>query len=114
MKSCFTPPGAWQKTNPMLLTRLFYCCWWCSLIGALRFCAHAADAGIILHHGKVVTVDAKFSLQEAIALQADRIIEVGPNTEVLKHRGPQTEVVDLHGKLVLPGLIDSHAHPASA
>src|SRR5438093_10520684 len=98
----------------MLPARLLYCCSWCCLLSGLVLSSRAADADLILHHGKVVTVDAWFSIQEAIALRAGRIVEVGRNTEVLKHRGPRTELVDLQGSLVLPGLMDSHTHPAGA
>jgi predicted amidohydrolase YtcJ len=73
-----------------------------------------ADADVILHNGKVVTVDRKFSIHQAVALQGERIQAVGADTEVLKLRGPKTEVIDLGGKMVLPGLIDSHVHPLSA
>ncbi|HYV30023.1 MAG TPA: amidohydrolase, partial [Candidatus Binatia bacterium] len=84
------------------------------LLGGPVLSSRAADADLILHNGKVVTVDESFSIQEAIALRAGRIVEVGRNTEVLKHRGPRTELVDLQGSLVLPGLMDSHTHPAGA
>jgi hypothetical protein len=69
---------------------------------------------VILHGGKVVTVDGQFSIHEAVAIEAGRIAQVGRNEEVLQRRGPRTEVVDLQGRLLLPGLIDSHAHPLDA
>lgn len=69
---------------------------------------------LILHHGKVVTVDLSFSVAEAIAVRGDRIIRVGSNSEVMALRGPKTETIDLTGKMVLPGLIDSHSHPLAA
>jgi hypothetical protein len=69
---------------------------------------------LILHNGKVATVDDRFSIHEAIAAQAGRITQVGRSAEILKQRGPRTDVMDLRGKLVLPGLMDSHAHPADA
>ena len=74
----------------------------------------AADADLILHHGKVVTVDPAFSIRQAIAVQGGKILQVGSNDDVLKTRGPRTEVIDLGGKTVLPGLIDSHVHPGGA
>jgi predicted amidohydrolase YtcJ len=77
--------------------------------------AQAADqADLILHHGKIVTVDRGFSIRQALAVKDDRLIKVGTDDEVDVTRGPQTEVVDLGGKTVLPGLIDSHVHPADA
>ncbi|WP_395743433.1 amidohydrolase [Prosthecobacter sp.] len=75
---------------------------------------HAAPA-LILHHGKIVTVDQNFRIAEAIAINADgRIAAVGSNDEVLKLKGEGSEVLDLGGKTVLPGLMDSHVHPGAA
>src|SRR5215510_4904758 len=76
--------------------------------------AVAADADLILHNGKVAAVDARFSIHEAIAVRDGRVQATGPSAELLKLRGPRTEVVDLDGKLVLPGLMDSHVHAADA
>jgi predicted amidohydrolase YtcJ len=76
--------------------------------------APAADADLILHNGKVVTVDHDFSIRQAVAVAGGKVLKVGTDAEVLALRGPGTKVVDLHGKTVLPGLIDSHVHPLSA
>ena len=74
----------------------------------------SAQPDLILHHGKIVTVDQSFSIHEALAVQGNRIVSVGRNDEVLRSKGPKTELIDLQGKMVLPGLIDSHVHPESA
>src|SRR5687767_4311275 len=76
--------------------------------------AAADEADLILHGGKVATVDAKFSIHEAIAVKGGRVLRMGSNEEILKSRVETTEVVDLRGKLVIPGLIDSHTHAANA
>jgi predicted amidohydrolase YtcJ len=86
----------------------------CVLLVTAALPGRAADADVILHHGKVAAVDASFSIHEAIAIQDGRIVQVGRSADVLQRRGPRTEVVDLQGRLVLPGLMDSHAHPADA
>jgi predicted amidohydrolase YtcJ len=65
---------------------------------------------MVLHNGKVVTVDEEFSIHEAIAVRKDKIVFVGSNTDVEKFILPSTNVIDLRGQLVLPGLIDAHAH----
>jgi predicted amidohydrolase YtcJ len=72
------------------------------------------EADLILHGGKVVTVDKAFSIQQAIAVQGKNVLKVGASEEVLKLRGPKTEVLDLEGRMVIPGLIDSHTHPLGA
>src|SRR5438094_797511 len=69
---------------------------------------------LILHGGKIVTVDGRFSVRQAMAVKDGRILRVGGNREVLGLRGAGTRVVDLGGKTVLPGLIDSHTHPTGA
>ncbi len=74
----------------------------------------AQDADLILHHGRIVTVDRAFSTRQALAVKDGRIIRVGTDDEVLQARGPRTTLVDLGGKMVLPGLIDSHVHPTAA
>ncbi|MCX7604911.1 MAG: amidohydrolase family protein, partial [Bryobacteraceae bacterium] len=71
----------------------------------------AAEADLILHNGRILTVDAKFSIREAVAIQGNRFAGVGTSREILaKFRGPRTVVIDLGGRTVLPGLIDAHVH----
>src|SRR5262249_3256379 len=74
----------------------------------------ADEADLILHHCKVVTVDRDFSIRQAVAIRDGKILKVGANEEVFKLAGPRTEQIDLAGKMVLPGLIDSHVHPTGA
>ncbi|HEV8543107.1 MAG TPA: amidohydrolase [Verrucomicrobiae bacterium] len=85
-----------------------------ALVVVLPFGIQAAAPDLILHNGKIVTVDSQFSIQDAIAIQDGRIVQVGSDGAVLKTRGANTELLDLHGEMVLPGLMDSHSHPASA
>ena len=75
---------------------------------------HAAPS-LILHHGKVITVDQAFRIAEAVAIDADgRITAVGTNEEVLALKADSTQLLDLAGKTLLPGLMDSHVHPGAA
>ncbi|MCA9113784.1 MAG: amidohydrolase [Planctomycetaceae bacterium] len=71
-------------------------------------------ADVILHGGKVVTVDEKFTIAEAVALKGDRILAVGTTAELQQHKGDGTKLIDLEGRTVLPGLIDSHVHSTGA
>ena len=70
----------------------------------------AADADVILHNGKVVAVDDRFTIAQAVAVKGERIIAVGSNTDIRKLAGNGTRVIDLKGRTVIPGLIDNHAH----
>jgi len=72
--------------------------------------AIAAPADLIIRDAHIVTVDPKFSIATAAAIQAGRFIAVGSDSEVLKTRGPTTRVIDLHGQTVLPGFDDTHVH----
>jgi predicted amidohydrolase YtcJ len=73
-----------------------------------------ADADLVVHHAKVVTVDAKFSVAEAMAVFDGKVIAVGSNADVMKLIGPKTTVINAVGRMLLPGLMDSHSHPTGA
>jgi len=70
-------------------------------------------ADLALLNGKVLTMDADDSVAEAVATKGGRILRVGSNDEVSQVVGERTDVHDLAGKTVIPGLIDSHMHPGS-
>lgn len=70
-----------------------------------------ATADLILRRGRIVTLDRRSRVCQAIAIWRDRILAVGSDGEVDALRGPATHVVDLAGRTVVPGLIDSHCHP---
>jgi predicted amidohydrolase YtcJ len=74
--------------------------------------AQAPDT--ILHHGKIVTVDDSFSIAEALAIRGERLVAVGKNEAILATKDAQTKLIDLQGRMVLPGLMDSHVHPLGA
>jgi predicted amidohydrolase YtcJ len=65
---------------------------------------------MILRNGKIITVDAAFTIAQSVAVAADRIVAVGPDDAMAAHTGPATRTVDLKGRTVVPGLIDGHAH----
>ena len=79
--------------------------------GVMMVSAMAADmADIVLVNGKVVTVDDRFTIAQAVAVKGERVIDVGSNASMRKLAGAGTKVIDLKGKTVIPGLIDNHAH----
>ncbi len=71
-------------------------------------------ADLILLGGKIITVDAALSIHRAMAVKDDRILAVGGDEEIARYKGPNTTVVELGGRVVMPGLIDSHTHATSA
>lgn len=75
--------------------------------------AKAIKADMAIINGKVITVDKDFSIRETIAVRDGKIIAVGKNDDIKGAIGPKTEVLDLKGKTVLPGINDSHLHSAS-
>jgi len=77
--------------------------------------AHGADPpDLILHHAKILSVDDRFSIHEAMSIRAGQIVAVGTNDEILQTKTDRTQVIDLGRHTVLPGLIDSHTHPTAA
>jgi predicted amidohydrolase YtcJ len=81
----------------------------------LAAAAHAQLwADTVLVDGKIVTVDRQFSIREALAIADGKIVAVGTDAAVRKLAGPATRVIDLHGRTVIPGLIDSHMHAIRA
>jgi len=72
------------------------------------------SADLILFDGKVYTVDANRSWAEAVAVIDGKIAYVGSSAGAKKYKGPNTRLVDLDGKMVLPGFQDAHVHPIEA
>jgi hypothetical protein len=72
--------------------------------------AAAKPAADRIFLGAIVTVDAPGTVARAVAVKDGRILLVGDEASVLKHRGRETEVVDLGTGALLPGFIDSHSH----
>ncbi len=70
--------------------------------------SHYAD--IVLFNGKVVTVDKDFTVAQAVAIRDGKFLSAGKNKDILALAGPRTVKMDLGGKTVIPGLIDSHNH----
>lgn len=65
---------------------------------------------MILHGGRILTVDSDFSIAEAIAIKGRRITAVGQDEDIRRLGNGRTEYIALEGRTVIPGLIDGHAH----
>jgi predicted amidohydrolase YtcJ len=82
---------------------------------ALSTPSHAAQApaDTVYRNGYVYTVDAKDSVQQALAVRAGRIVYVGDDAGAVALTGKATKVIDLRGRMLMPGLVDGHMHPQS-
>jgi predicted amidohydrolase YtcJ len=83
-----------------------------ALLATGRALAQAPDT--VLVNGKILTVDAQFSTREGLAIRDGRILAVGSTAEMRRLAGPRSRVIDLQGRTVIPGLIDSHLHAIRA
>ncbi|WP_370980987.1 amidohydrolase [Agaribacterium sp. ZY112] len=79
------------------------------LLGQSALASDVADT--IYTNGKIYTVNQQQVWAEAVAIRDAKFIEVGSNKEVNKFKGPNTKLIDLRGKFVMPGIIDEHIHP---
>ena len=84
-----------------------------ALLWAAAITGSADAADLVLRNGDVYTVDAARSWASAVAISENRIVYVGGEDGVAEHIGPETEVVDLKGRMLLPGFHDSHVHTLS-
>ena len=73
-----------------------------------------AYPSLVLHNGRVLTVDRTFTVAEALAVRDGRILAVGANDQIRRLAGPSTRVIDLNGRSVVPGFIDSDGDNAFA
>src|ERR1041384_7726955 len=76
--------------------------------------ANAQTADTVLVNGKIVTVDAAGTTREALAIRDGKIVALGTSAQIRRLAGPQSRVIDLQGRTVIPGLIDSHLHAIRA
>ena len=71
------------------------------------------EADMVLINGKILTLDAKDNVVEAVAIMDGKFLRVGETSEIQRLIGRDTKVLDLQGKTVIPGIIDSHTHPSN-
>ncbi len=83
-----------------------------SLPGAAFAAASTTDrASVIFRSGKVYTLDATKPWAQAVAVAGEKIVAVGSDADVLAHAGPETKVIDLAGRMLMPGFVEAHIHP---
>ncbi|WP_252089182.1 amidohydrolase [Pseudomonas sp. MWU13-3659] len=69
-----------------------------------------AAVDLILHNAKVYTAEPGQPLQQAVAVEGEKIVAVGSDTAMLRLKTTGTQLIDLGGKVLMPGLLDSHSH----
>ena len=80
------------------------------VLASISFAAAQGTADTVLYNGKILTVDKNFRIAEGVAIQGGKIASVGSSADVLKLAGPNTVKIDLKGRTVTPGLINTHVH----
>jgi len=96
-------PGDNAKNMKIILLLLSF-----AILPALAQSKPTAD--LIVTNAKIWTVDHKQPTAEAVAVMGDRILAVGSRADINALRGPNTNVIDANGKLLLPGFNDAHVH----
>lgn len=91
-----------RKRTPRALRAL------CAL--ALLVACGTPPADLVLRNGRVATADDAMPEAEAIAVTGDRIVAVGSSEDIARHVGEATKVIDLEGRLAIPGFIEGHGH----
>lgn len=76
--------------------------------GRLASAAEKADLALI--NGKILTANSRDQIVEAVAIKGDKLTKVGTSKQINSIVGSSTNVIDLEGKTVTPGLVDSHVH----
>jgi predicted amidohydrolase YtcJ len=100
-----------RKSHHIVLLFVFIVlCFFCSSDQAKSSASPDSQADLVLINGKVITVDARDSIAQAVAVKEDKIVKVGTTAQINPLIGPGTKVIDLRGKTVTPGIIDSHIH----
>ncbi|MBI3679641.1 MAG: amidohydrolase [Acidobacteria bacterium] len=97
------PSRQWSRRASLLM-----------LLPATGFSLFAQSADVIYYNARIVTMWQARPTAEAVAIRGNRFLTAGATAEVMKTAGASTRRIDLQGKGVLPGLIDSHVHPISA
>jgi predicted amidohydrolase YtcJ len=96
-----------MKTHMTLFAGIV-CCMTLFINSSQLWAADAAE--FILYNGKVITVDTQDHVYQAVAIAAGKVLQAGDNATILALAGPQCKMIDLNGKTVTPGLVDSHYH----
>jgi predicted amidohydrolase YtcJ len=100
----------WRRTMSNDISRVFFALFAVCAVIAPVGCAKKEPADLVLKNGKIVTVDESKPEAGALAVREGKIVALGNDRQIDAYVGEGTQVIDLDGKLAIPGFIDSHAH----
>ncbi|MHC9538356.1 MAG: amidohydrolase [Vulcanimicrobiota bacterium] len=100
-----------MKNSPLTISAFFLLLAVFISMSPLRADAAKESADYIFKNGEICSVDSRFSWAEAVAIRDGKILAVGTDSEIAGYAGEKTVIIDLKGKMVLPGFCDSHLHP---
>jgi predicted amidohydrolase YtcJ len=103
-----------MKTFPRTMSAWLAGCAAAAALVGLASCGGSvpsSPATLVMRGGKVLTMDANRSVASAVAVYGNRIVAIGDDASVSSYIGPDTKVVELAGRSVVPGFIDAHIHP---
>lgn len=98
----------WWRLTAAITRALFAAC----AVSILPAAAQPADT--LLINGRVLTLDGRSAVTEALLIRGDRIVAAGSSSEIVRQAAPNARRIDLGGRTVIPGLIDSHIHAIRA
>ena len=101
-----------QRKKPIHLVslKIFVICWFCSHFVYAQGISNTEPANLILFNGTVATLNDSFSIEQAVAIRNHKIVAVGENATALSHKGPNSQIIDLKGRFLMPGFIEGHGH----
>jgi len=99
-----------RTRNTFVLTVLSLAAAVIAVAGAAEQAPTVRPADLVLRGGKIVTLDATKPEVQALAARNGAVVALGTNAEIARYVGPATQVVELRGRLAIPGFIEGHAH----
>ena len=101
-----------QSKKPIHLVslKIFVICWFYSSYVHSQDTSNTEPANLILFNGTVATLNDSFSIEQAVAIRNHKIVAVGENAKALSLKGPNSQIIDLKGRFLMPGFIEGHGH----
>src|SRR5215470_9322240 len=111
---CLRPTGRTYRRKQAMTSRLALIPVLAVTAGIAPACAQAPAADTILANGKVITLDGASSIVQALAIRDGKVLAIGASADIRQRADARTKLIDLDGRTVVPGLMDSHIHALRA